>query len=68
MLVLPDANVSAIGAALLGGLAIEAYSDRDVEALGVARNYEETIESEIDKEAYDEAYERYTELYAGRAV
>lgn len=46
MLVLPDANVSAIGAALLGGLAVEAYSGRDVEAPGLAGDYEETIETE----------------------
>lgn len=68
LLVLPDANVSAIEAALLGGLAVEAYSDRDIEALGLARNYEEKIESETDKEVYDEAYRRYTELYARRTV
>lgn len=68
LLVLPDANVSATGAALLSGLAVGAYSDRDVEALGLARRYEETIESETDKEVYDEAYQRYTELYACRTV
>ncbi|MGF1473010.1 MAG: hypothetical protein ACFB50_14885 [Rubrobacteraceae bacterium] len=45
-MVLPDANVSAIGAALLGGLAVEAYSGRDVEAPGLAGDYEETIETE----------------------
>lgn len=39
-----------------------------VEALGVVRNYEETVESETDKEAYDEAYKRYTELYAHRTL
>jgi sugar (pentulose or hexulose) kinase len=68
LLVLPDANVSAIGAAFLGGLAVEAYSDSDVEAFGVARNYEETIESETDREAYDEAYERYKEVYSRRTI
>ncbi len=66
LLVLPDANVSAIGAALLSGLAIGAYSDCDVEALDLATNHVEAIEPEEDNEAYAEAYLRYVELYACR--
>lgn len=66
LLVLPDANVSAIGAALLSGVAVGAYSDRDVEALGLATNRVEAVEPEEDNEAYAEAYLRYAELYASR--
>ena len=61
LLVLPAANVSAIGAALLSGVAVGAYSDRDVEALGLATNRIETVEPEEDEEAYAEAYWRYAE-------
>ena len=66
LLVLPDANVSAIGAALLSGVAVGTYSDRDVEALGLATNRVDAVEPEEDKEAYEEAYLRYAELYARR--
>lgn len=67
LLVLPDTNVSAIGAALLGGLATEAFSDRDVEALGLATNRGATVEPGDDAEVYVEAYLRYTELYDSRS-
>ncbi len=63
---LPDANVSAIGAALLSGLAVGAFLDRDVEVLGWARNLGEAVEPEEDEGAYAEAYLRYAELYAHR--
>jgi sugar (pentulose or hexulose) kinase len=65
--VLPDANVSAIGAALLGGLAVEAFSEGDVEALGLATNRARTVEPEEDSGAYADAYRRYAQLYAPRA-
>jgi xylulokinase len=65
LLVLPDANVSAIGAALLGGLAVGAYSDRDVEALGLTANHLDVVEPGEDREAYAEAYLRYGESYSG---
>ena len=66
LLVLPDANVSAIGAALLGGMAAGAYSNSDLEALGLAPNRIETVEPEEDEEAYAGAYRRYAESYACR--
>ena len=66
LLVLPDANVSAIGAALLSGVAVGAYSARDVEVLGLATNHVEAVDPEEDAEAYAEAYLRYTELYPCR--
>ncbi len=65
--VLPDANVSAIGAALLGELAVGAHSDRDVETLGVATDHMEEIKPEAEGEAYSEAYGQYAELYARRS-
>ncbi len=68
LLVLPDANVSAIGAALLGGVAVGAYSDRDVGVLGLARNLVEVVEPEEDEGAYAEAYQRYEEAYPCRTA
>ena len=68
LLVLPDANVSAIGAALLSGLAVGAYSDRDVEVLGLATNRLEAVEPEKDEGAYAEAYRRYAESYPCRTA
>ena len=66
--VLPDANVSATGATLLGGMAIGAYSsDLDAGVPGVARNHvEELVEPAEDQEAYAEAYFRYAESYPRR--
>ena len=66
LLVLPDANVSAIRAALLSGVSVGAYSARDVEVLGLATNHVEAVDPEEDVEAYAEAYLRYTELYPCR--
>jgi xylulokinase len=68
LLVLPDANVSAIGAALLSGVAVGAYSDRDVEVLGLATNLVEAVEPEEDEGAYAEAYQRYAESYPCRTA
>ncbi len=68
LLVLPDANVSAIGAALLGGMAIGTYSsDLDAEGLGLATDHVGVVEPGEDQEAYAPAYLRYAEVYPGRA-
>ncbi len=66
--VLSDANVSATGAALLGGMAVGAYSsDLDARVPGVARNHVvEVVEPAEDQEAYAEAYLRYAESYPPR--
>jgi sugar (pentulose or hexulose) kinase len=66
--VLSDANVSATGATLLGGMAIGAYSsDLDAGVPGVGRNHvEELVEPAEDQEAYAEAYFRYAESYPRR--
>ncbi|MDP9485608.1 MAG: xylulokinase [Actinomycetota bacterium] len=64
--VLPDANVSATGAAILGGMAVGAYpSDLDAELPGAARDpaEEEVVEPAEDQEAYEEAYRRYEQSY-----
>ncbi len=67
-MVLTDANVSAIGAALLGGMAIGTYSsDSDAVALGLATDPVGLIVPDEDQEAYAEAYLRYVELYPGRS-
>jgi glycerol kinase len=60
--------VSAIGAALLSGVAVGAYSDRDVEVLGLATNLVEAVEPEEDEGAYAEAYQRYAESYPCRTA
>ena len=68
LIVLPDANVSAIGAALLGGMAIGAYPPgSDAEALGLATDRVGRVEPDEDLEAYAEAYLRYVESYPGRS-
>ena len=63
--VLPDANLSATGAALLGGMAIGAYpSDLDAKALGAASDHPDVVvEPAEDQEAYEEAYLRYARSY-----
>ncbi len=65
--VLPDANVSATGAALLGAMAVGAYpSDPDAGPPGAARNrVEEVVDPAEDQEAYEEAYQRYARSYPG---
>jgi xylulokinase len=65
--VLSDANVSATGAALLGGMSIGAYSpDLDAGVPGVARKHVEVVEPAEDQEAYADAYLRYAEAYPRR--
>ncbi len=66
--VLSDADVSATGAALLGGVAIGAYSsDLDAGSPGVTRAHvAEVVEPAEDQEAYAGAYLRYTESYPRR--
>ena len=68
--VLPDANVSATGAALLGGMAVDAYPPRPPAAggSGAAGDHPEVIEPDEDGEAYAEAYLRYVDSYPRRAV
>ena len=66
--VLPDADVSAIGAALLGGMAIGACSsDLGAEERGLATDHVGMVEPGKDLGAYAQAYRRYAELYSGRA-
>jgi len=65
--VLPDANLSATGAALLGGMATGAYpSDLDPKTLGAATDRVEVVEPAEDQEAYEEAYMRYAQSYPRR--
>ena len=62
--VLPDANVSATGAALLGGMAVGAYSSHpEAGARGAARDPVGVIEPDENQEAYEEAYLRYVDSY-----
>ena len=66
--VLPDAIVSAIGAALLGGMAVGAYpSHADDGEPRSARDHAEVIEPGKDQKAYAEAFLRYVDSYPRRA-
>ncbi|MDQ4128833.1 MAG: xylulokinase [Actinomycetota bacterium] len=68
--VLSDANVSATGAALLGGRAVGAFaSDLDAKVPGAARDdVQDVVEPAEDQEAYEEAYLRYARSYPSRTT